>query len=385
MRFTLKRHASRPCEGRSSGTILGFLLLALSVAGIFLWAGGSLRGLEERTTREVEAWAGRERDLRIQIEDLTAQLTQTKAATSMDARTVEDTLRHFRKDLTQTLKENPRDFVSIAEQNQRAVVLIHHVYRVVNPETGRPIRTIGRQANGSPIFTEDPVGRLATRTVQGTGFVIDRQGMILTNRHVATPWEGDGELLRRGWSGETVILTVTFADTERELPARVFQVSQEVDAASLQIRPFAGRPVVQGIESDPEKLRQGQRIAIIGFPGGVETNGRTITSLTTDVISKASLNKELQFDAAVNPGNSGGPIFNERGEVIGLVYGVGVDREGGRLHGVYYGVPIRFTTGLLVEPKKIAPAGFQGLEESVQGLKGLSPKTVSSAFRPAST
>ncbi len=105
-------------------------------------------------------------------------------------------------------------------------------------------------------------------------------------------------------------------------------------------------PVVQGIESDPEKLRQGQRIAIIGFPGGVETNGRTITSLTTGVISKASFNKELQFDAAVNPGNSGGPIFNERGEVIGLVYGVGVDREGGRLHGVYYGVPIRFTAGL---------------------------------------
>ncbi len=340
-----------------AGTVSGFLLLGLSVAGVFLWAGDSLRDLEERTTYQVEAtrqreaeWvealAGRERDLRIQVENLTAQLTQTKVAASIDARTVEDTLRHFRRDLTQTLKENPRDFVSVAERNQRAVVLIRHVYRVVNPETGCLVRFVGRQPDGSPLFGEGLEGVLATRVVQGTGFVVDRQGVILTNRHVAEPWGNDEQLLRLGWSGESHHLTVTFADTERELPARLLQVSQEEDVAALQIRPFAGMPVVQGIESDPEKLRQGQRIAIIGFPGGVETNGRTITSLTTGVISKASFNKELQFDAAVNPGNSGGPIFNERGEVIGLVYGVGVDREGGRLHGVYYGVPIRFTAGL---------------------------------------
>jgi S1-C subfamily serine protease len=273
------------------GVVSGLLFIALTGAGVFLGAGGSLRGPDEGTSRQ--------------------------------------------------------DFIAVAERNQKAVVLIHHLYQVVSQETGQPIRVIGREPDGSPLFTEGPEGLPVTVTVQGTGFVIDQKGTILTNRHVAEPWSKDERLLRLGFKGETLVLTATFADTERALPAEILQASHEVDAAALRVPPFAGMPVVQGIEPDPRKLRQGQRIAIIGFPAGVEMGGKVVTSLTTGVLSKVILEKDLQFDAPVNPGNSGGPVFNERGEVIGLVYGVGVDAEGGRLHGIYYGVPIRFALSLV--------------------------------------
>ncbi len=341
--------------------ILGFFFLALSVVGIFLWTGNSLTELEERTARreaatrqrEAElARAGvmRESELRLQIEALTTQLDQTRAATSTEARALTSALRHLRAELAQALEDSQHSFIAIAQRNQGAVVLLHHMYQAVSQETGRPIQIIGENADGSPIFGEDGEGIPAILTAQGTGFVVDPQGTILTIRHIVEPWQGDERFRRLGFSGKTLELTATFADTDRALPVRVLQVSQDVDAASLRVEPFHGMRVIESIAPDLSKLRQGQRITIIEFPTTTE-DGRAITSLTTGVISKVSLDKGIQFDAAVNPGSSGGPIFNEQGEVIGVVYGIGVGHEGGRLHGVYYGVPIQFALTLVAEVK----------------------------------
>ncbi len=122
-----------------------------------------------------------------------------------------------------------------------------------------------------------------TLRLQGTGFVIDHRGTILTGRHVAEPWRENDLLRSKGWSGRTVLLSATFADTDRPLPVKVLKVSREVDAAALRIDPFHDMPVVQAIEPDPKKVRQGQRVAIIGFPSGVMMEGKAKTTLTTGV------------------------------------------------------------------------------------------------------
>ncbi len=319
---------------------LGLLLAAVSVAGVFLSTGTHLKGLEDRTSR--------------QMKGLTTQLAQSKATDSREVRALQSELKTLKETLEGTTQEIRQAFVEIAERNQKAVVLLQHVYRVVNAKTGRPVRVTGRQPDGTPIFSEGPLGIPLTVQIQGTGFVIDNRGTILTNRHIVEPWREDEDLLRRGWSGETVLLTAIFADTDRQLPVRVLQVSQEVDAAALRVQPFPGMQVVQGIEPDPAKIRQGLRIAIIGFPMAAMMEGKAKTTLTTGILSKVSLSKDLQFDAPTNPGNSGGPILNEWGKVIGIVHGIGLGPQGSRLHGVYYGIPIRFAISLTAEPEWVS-------------------------------
>ena len=140
---------------------MGFFFLALSVVGIFLWTGNSLTELEERTARreaatrqrEAElARAGvmRESELRLQIEALTTQLDQTRAATSTEARALTSALRHLRAELAQALEDSQHSFIAIAQRNQGAVVLLHHMYQVVSQETGRPYSDHRRECRRKP-------------------------------------------------------------------------------------------------------------------------------------------------------------------------------------------------------------------------------------------
>jgi 2-alkenal reductase len=140
----------------------------------------------------------------------------------------------------------------------------------------------------------------------GSGFVLDREGHIVTNSHVA---EAAPELL------------VTLAD-EHTVPARVIGSDPGSDLAVLKIDVPADdlTPVVLG---DSAALKVGQRAIAIGNPFGLE---RTVT---TGVISSLSrtltrddsdflLAQVIQTDAAINPGNSGGPLLDSRGAVIGV-------------------------------------------------------------------
>lgn len=342
--------------------VIVFVLLTGAVAGIALWAGFYLKELNERAARMEEAtrqreaeWtkraAQREKELLLQIETVTAQLGQSKTLVSRDVKALESALEGLRKELARVQEEKRVDFVAVVERNQKAVVLVRHVYQVINPATGRHVRFVGRDPAGNPVFTEDPdAGSPLILSVQGSGFAVDRRGILLTNRHVAEPWRYNETLRIRGWSGKTALLTVTFADTSKATPARLLKVSEEVDAAALRIEPFPDIPVVQGVETDPAALHQGQPVAIIGFPiQAIPEEQRALTSLTVGVLSKVSLRTQLLFDAAVDPGNSGGPIINDKGKVIGIVYGVGLDPLGRRLQGANYGLPIRFALRLVPE------------------------------------
>jgi len=139
----------------------------------------------------------------------------------------------------------------------------------------------------------------------GSGFVIDDQGHILTNYHVVA----DAQQLR-----------VTLADRS-SYEARVVGVDPLTDIAVLKINPGRRRlPTV--ILGDSSQLRVGQKVLAIGNPFGFEG------TLTTGVISAlgrsirtedgALLEEAIQTDAAINRGNSGGPLLDSAGRVIGI-------------------------------------------------------------------
>ncbi len=155
---------------------------------------------------------------------------------------------------------------------------------------------------------------------QGSGFIVGADGLILTNAHVV---QGASEV------------TVKLRD-RREFEARVLGSDRQTDVAVLKIAAH-GLPTVP--LGDPRQLRVGEWVLAIGSPFGFEN------SVTAGVVSAKgrSLPEDsavpfIQTDAAVNPGNSGGPLFNARGEVVGI--NSQIFSHTGAYEGLSFAIPI---------------------------------------------
>ena len=137
---------------------------------------------------------------------------------------------------------------------------------------------------------------------QGSGFILTKDGRILTNYHViANPQK----------------LEVTLSD-KHKYPAKIILQDPAHDLALLQINANNLTPAVL---SESRDLQVGQNVYAIGNPFGL--NGTMTTGILSSIRSVrepqgATIENALQTDAAINPGNSGGPLLNSRGEVIGM-------------------------------------------------------------------
>ncbi len=154
----------------------------------------------------------------------------------------------------------------------------------------------------------------------GSGFIIAADGYILTNAHVVEDRD---------------TISVGLGD-RRELPAKVIGADARTDIALLKID-ADNLPTVRLGDSD--KLRVGQWVLAIGSPFGFEHSAtQGIISALGRSLPKDNYVPFIQTDAAVNPGNSGGPLFNLEGEVIGVNSQI-YSRSGG-YQGVSFAIPI---------------------------------------------
>lgn len=135
----------------------------------------------------------------------------------------------------------------------------------------------------------------------GSGFVISQDGLILTNAHVVA---------------DARSVTVRLADGKREFPGKVLGVDMPSDVALVKIE-ASGLPVAK--LGNSRSIRPGQWVVAIGSPFGF-TNTITagIVSATNRELPDESILPFIQTDVAVNPGNSGGPLINMAGEVVGI-------------------------------------------------------------------
>ena len=181
---------------------------------------------------------------------------------------------------------------SLADQQQTLIEL----YRRANPAV---VNVTTFMAEAKPDAPGNGVG-------QGSGFLYDSQGRIVTNNHVVE---------------NATRVEVTFSDGgTRE--ARILGVDPDSDLAVLEvdIAPSGIQPLSLG---DSDALQVGQTVAAIGNPFGLEGTLTTgiVSSLGRVVpsgLSQFSIPQVIQTDAAINPGNSGGPLLNLQGEVIGV-------------------------------------------------------------------
>ncbi len=155
----------------------------------------------------------------------------------------------------------------------------------------------------------------------GSGFVIDKEGYILTNAHVV---EGADEV------------TVRLADSKGEHKARVVGVDPQTDVALLKVeaKGLSVAPI-----STAKGVRAGEWVAAIGSPFGfANTITAGIVSATERSLPEETLVPFIQTDVAVNPGNSGGPLLNMNGEVVGINSAI-YSGTGGYM-GVSFAIPV---------------------------------------------
>jgi len=166
----------------------------------------------------------------------------------------------------------------------------------------------------------------------GTGFVVDASGIVATNLHVI--------------AGETELVAV-FAD-KRQLPVvEVVAYSERHDLALLRVRVPGSKPLVALPIGDSDLLRPGDPVVAIGDPLGLEdTVSNGLVSAIRTIDAKLVV---LQISAPIAPGSSGGPIFDDHGEVIGVA--TAFAREGQNLG---FGMPSRYVKDLIAAPRPIA-------------------------------
>jgi S1-C subfamily serine protease len=205
------------------------------------------------------------------------------------------------------------------------------IYERLAPGVVTIISQFGRQDAGGVLSPEGEGGGEARGL--GSGFVVDAEGYVATNAHVVTM--GDAPPFRRA---EDVY--VEFADGNR-VPARIVGDDPNSDVALLKIDPG-------GLDLTPLKLgntrglRAGSPVAAIGSPFGEQQSLSVgvISALDRDIASLTNyqIGDALQTDAAINRGNSGGPLLDARGEVIGINSQIKSASGGGE--GVGFAVPV---------------------------------------------
>jgi serine protease Do len=134
---------------------------------------------------------------------------------------------------------------------------------------------------------------IGTRGAVGAGAIVDSRGLIVTNNHVV-----------RG--NRLVQVKISTGST---YSGRVLAVDRRNDLALVQIQPQEKLPVIRLAQAS---AKVGQRVYAIGNPFGLDR------TLTVGTLSRIAPNGDLQTDAALNPGNSGGPLLNSAGELLGI-------------------------------------------------------------------
>lgn len=195
----------------------------------------------------------------------------------------------------------PKSFAELAKKVQPAVVNISTTSTVKVP--GNPFKQFfGPQENPFGQFFGDIPDREMKQRSLGSGFIIDKEGYIITNNHVVA---GADEI------------KVKLAD-EKEYKAKVIGRDPKTDLALIKVSSlFKDLPALTLGDSD--NMEVGDWVLAVGNPFGLEhTVTQGIISASGRVIGSGPYDNFLQTDAPINPGNSGGPLVNLKGEVIGI-------------------------------------------------------------------
>ena len=241
------------------------------------------------------------------------------------------------------LAKGPESLADLAEQVTEAVVNISASTTVDSASRGGGGRAMPQLPPGTPfedLFEEffkkrrgdrggggggdedGPRQQSRKSNSLGSGFILDASGVVVTNNHVI---------------GDANDIQVILHDGSK-LKAEIIGKDPKIDLAILRVKPDANRPLKAVPFGDSDKMRPGDWVMAIGNPfglGGSVSAG--IVSARGRNIESGPYDNYLQTDASINKGNSGGPLFNMNGEVIGINTAI-LSPSGGSV-GIGFAVP----------------------------------------------
>src|ERR1700722_3617402 len=264
-----------------------------------------------------------------------------------------------------------------------SVCLLHVVVEFLDKESGKPIQvavdSAGKplvDAKGMVTLDEGGPGPHLQIDVFGTGFVVKREGKIITNHHVVEPWWKDDDLkqlLDQGATAYALSYEVYFPGKSEGLRAKLDHISPKADLATLQLEsPLPPKSAVLELDDRTQATVTGDAVVLIGYPTGIEgilaragsdvsqkiidSNGtqdvnRIMAQLASQHLIRPTttqghigdvLDDKIVYDAATTSGGSGGPLFNRDGKVIGINFAILRDFGGSNL-----AVPVKYAKDLL--------------------------------------
>jgi serine protease Do len=222
----------------------------------------------------------------------------------------------------------PIDFSDIVAQVSPGVVKVTVVKKMTKEEEDiqQQLPDMLKKYYGNQIVVPDQPKTSTEQKSYGSAFFISQDGYLLTNRHVV---------------GNVKKVSVTLSD-RRELDADVVGSDERTDVAVLKVK-GGHYPALQLGDSD--KLRVGEPVLAIGSPFGFDYSASAgIVSATSRSVTVDNAVPFIQSDVVLNPGNSGGPLFNQHGEVIGINSRI-FSGTGGYM-GLSFSIPIDVAMGI---------------------------------------
>ena len=223
--------------------------------------------------------------------------------------------------------------VSIRTLSQRQGRTLEDFFGLENPFRGQPPAQGQNRRQPRPELQRGA----------GSGFIIDKAGYIITNNHVV---EGATEI---------EVQLAGMSDNDQLLPAKVIGTDVLTDTALLQLTQMPDQPLAVSKFGDSAQLGPGDWVMAIGNPFDLEN------TVTVGVVSAVGRQQQtamplrfeemIQTDAAINRGNSGGPLLNIRGEVVGMNTQIVSDQGGGNL-GIGFAVPVNTIRNILPQLQK---------------------------------
>lgn len=249
----------------------------------------------------------------------------------------------------------PQSFSQLADNASPAVVNIRTEKKPKDP-MGRQFRQFGQ----SPFGKEDPFndffdkffgdqggGREKLKSL-GSGFIIDKEGYVVTNNHVVEEADKIKVKLNNG----------------DEYDAEIVGRDPNTDLALIHLKSAKNLPMIKLGNSDD--LKVGEWVVAIGSPFGLEhTVTAGIVSAKGRVIGSGPYDDFIQTDASINPGNSGGPLLNLSGEVIGINTAIIASGQG-----IGFAVPINMAKGILNQLKQSGEVTRGWLGVAIQDVNG---------------
>ena len=296
-------------------------------------------------------------NLRAQSEDLRKKMA---SAEGPDAQSLKQQLADTQKRL-KLLENEGKIAETIVHSYGPSVCLLHVVVEFLDKESGKPIQ-IAVDALGKPQVDDKGMVRLDAGgagphlqiDVFGTGFLVRRDGRIMTNHHVAEPWWSNDELkelLDHGATAYVLSYKAYFPGSADGIPAKLDKVSSSADVAVLKLEaPTPTNATLLELDERSEASISGEPVVLIGYPTGIEgilaRAGTEVAQKIADgtqnvnqIVSQLAVQKlirptttqghigdvlqdKIVYDAATTSGGSGGPLFNRDGKVIGVNFAI---------------------------------------------------------------